>query len=166
MKLKIELFNSPILRKKAVEVKEVDSEIRRLVEDMARTMLAEKGAGLAAPQVGVAKKIVVIQPDPDDPGILALVNPKIIRKSRATDVKEEGCLSFPDIFIDIRRPVEVEVEAINIKGKKVRLKADGILARIIQHEVDHLDGILFFNRLKFSEKLKFKLKYPKIKLWL
>ena len=163
MILKIKKFNEKVLRKKAVSVKEINDEIKTLVSNMAETMIASNGIGLAAPQVGVSKQVIVIRAD-EDQTVLSLINPKIIKMSKEKVGAEEGCLSFPNIYIDINRSEEIEVEALNLKGKKVIFKAKGLLARVIQHEVDHINGVVFMNRLKFLDKLKFKLKHLSLKL--
>ena len=161
--LQIKKFNEPVLRKRCREVRKIDRKIKKLAVDMVQTMKENQGVGLAAPQVGVLKRVIVIQGDFEGRQILSLINPKIIKKSKDEIVGEEGCLSFPGIFLKIKRAKEVEVEGLDIRGKKIKLKATGLFARAIQHEVDHLDGILFFNRLDFFRKLKFKLKYPSIR---
>ena len=95
--------------------------------------------------------------------IFEMINPKIIKKSKETEIGEEGCLSFPRVFLKIKRAKEIEVEGLDIKGRKINLKAKNFLARIFQHEIDHLDGILFFHRLGLFKKIKFRLKYPRIR---
>lgn len=157
--LEIRKFNDKILRKKAEEVGEIDEGIKRLVFDMMETMRSNNGIGLAAPQVGVSKKVIVLQSDLSGRQFLSLINPRIIKKSREKDILQEGCLSFPDIFLDIKRAKEIEAEGLDEKGNNIKFKADGPLARTIQHEVDHLSGILFFNRLGFWERIKFKIKH-------
>ncbi len=162
--LEIKKFNEPVLREKCKRVKKVDKKIKKLVVDMAQTMKKNRGIGLAAPQVGVLKRAITVQTDLKGQRILVLVNPKILKKSRETETNEEGCLSFPDIFLKIKRAKEIEIEGLDINGEKIEIKAQGLLARVFQHEVDHLDGILFFNRLSFIKKIGFKLKHPKLKL--
>lgn len=157
--LEIRKFKAPILRKRAEEVEEITPEIQELVFGMAEVMRENKGIGLAAPQVGALKKIIVVQTDLRSSKIVALVNPKIIRKSREKEKGEEGCLSFPNLFLEIKRAKEIEVEALNLNEKPIRIKASGFLARALQHEIDHLDGILFFNRLGFFQRIKFWFKY-------
>ncbi len=161
--LEIKKFNDPVLREKCKKVGKVDKKIKKLVVDMVQTMKKRQGIGLSAPQVGLLKKIITIA-DLENQRILVLVNPKILKKSRETEINEEGCLSFPDIFLKIKRAKEVEIEGLDINGEKIEIKAQGLLARVFQHEVDHLDGILFFNRLSFIKKIGFKLKRPKLKL--
>jgi len=156
--LEIKKFNDPVLRKKCEKVKEVDKKVIKLIVDMVQTMKEGQGIGLAAPQVGVSKRVIVVQTDLGGQRILALVNPKIIKKSQEKEMDEEGCLSFPGIFLEIKRAKEVEIEGLDIKGKKIKLKAKGLLARVFQHEIDHLDGILFIDRISFWQKLKIRKK--------
>ena len=155
--LEIKKFNDAILRKKAGRVKKVDKEIRQLIVDLAQTMAKGRGIGLAAPQVGVLKRVIVVHGDFKGQRILGLANPKITKKSKEKEKDTEGCLSFPGTFLEIKRAKEVEVKGLDINGKRIRLKAKGLLARVLQHEIDHLDGILFFNRLGIIDKIKFKL---------
>lgn len=156
--LEIKKFNEPVLRKKCKRIRKIDKKIKKLAIDMVQTMKKGQGIGLAAPQVGVLKRVIVVQTDLGGQRILALVNPKIIKKSFETEVSEEGCLSFPGIFLEIKRAKEVEVEGLDIKGKKIKLEAKGLLARVFQHEIDHLDGILFIGKISFWQKLKIRKK--------
>lgn len=162
--LDIKKFNEPVLREKCQKIGRVDKKIKKLIIDMAQTMERDQGIGLAAPQVGVPKRVIVVKTSLRGRRILGLINPKILEKSPETEISEEGCLSFPNIFLKIKRAKQVEVEGLDINKKKIRIKARGVLARVFQHEIDHLDGILFFKRLSFIKKVRFKLKYPKIKL--
>lgn len=146
--LKIIKYPNDFLRCKTREVKieELnDPKIRRLILNMVRMMETEKGVGLAAPQVGSDLRVCTIAADGE---IFVLVNPKIKSFSRKKDVFEEGCLSFPGKFFPVERPIKVKVQARDIKGKKVKIKADGLFARVLQHEIDHLDGILVIDRTK------------------
>jgi len=162
--LEIKKFNDPVLRKKCKEVRKIDKKTKKLVVDIVQTMKKNQGVGLAAPQIGVSKRAITVQTDLKDQRILVLVNPKILKKSKETEISEEGCLSFPDIFLKIKRAQKIEIEGLDINGEKIKIKAQGLLARVFQHEIDHLDGILFFNRLSFIKKIGFKLKYSSIKL--
>ncbi len=162
--LEIKKFNDSVLRKKCEKVRRVDKKIKKLVVDITQTMKQHQGVGLAAPQVGVLKRAITVQTDLGGQRILVLVNPKILKKSKEAETGEEGCLSFPDIFLKIKRAKEVEIEGLDINGKKIKIKAQGLLARVFQHEIDHLDGILFFNRLGFIKKIGFKLRHLSIKL--
>ena len=138
-------YGDEILRKKAREVELIDDKIRELIEDMLETMHKYNGVGLAAPQVGILKRIVVIDLyDGNEP--LRLINPKIL-KTKGTQEVEEGCLSFPNQYAKMIRPEEVTAEALNEKGEKIKIKAKGLLAQAISHELDHLDGILFIDNM-------------------
>lgn len=138
-------YGDEILRKKAREVELIDDKIRELIEDMLETMHKYNGVGLAAPQVGVLKRIVVIDLyDGNEP--LRLINPKIL-KTKGTQEVEEGCLSFPNQYAKMIRPEEVTAEALNEKGEKIKIKAKGLLAQAICHELEHLDGILFIDNM-------------------
>ncbi len=154
--LEIKKYNDSVLREKCQEVKEVDDEIRKIIDDMKETMKENKGVGLAAPQVGIKKRIIVLDLDFIKQGEFELVNPKIIQKSRETEIEEEGCLSFPNVFLKIRRSKNIVAEAQDRNGGKIRIEASGFLARVLQHEIDHLDGILFFDRLPILKRIKFK----------
>ena len=151
---KIVIEPDPILRKKSEPLEKVDDEIRELLDDMLETMYAAPGIGLAAVQVGILKRIIVIDISKDkekkDP--LFLVNPEIIQKSKKTSVYEEGCLSLPGQFAEIERPAECILKYIDFNGKKKELNAKGLLATCIQHEVDHLNGILFIDYLSKLKK--------------
>ena len=143
---------SPRLRQKSEPVTSIDASIRKLASDMHETMAEEHGVGLAAPQVGILKRMVVIHV-PENYGeegepeqSLTLINPEII-KAGGREMDYEGCLSFPDLIGEVPRYQWVNVKAQDEDGKSRRFKARGILARIIQHEIDHLDGILFFDRM-------------------
>ena len=144
MILPITKLGEDILRQKAQPVAEVTDEIRTLIEDMYETMDAADGVGLAGPQVGKNMRLFVLMAD--DNVRRAFINPQIIKTSEELGDYDEGCLSLPKIYETIRRPVKVTVQALNEKGKPFTLEADGLLARIIQHEYDHLDGILFIDR--------------------
>ena len=138
-------YGDEILRKKAREVEVVDDKIRELIEDMIETMHKYNGVGLAAPQVGILKRVVVIDLY-DDNGPLRLVNPVIIKQKGKQEV-EEGCLSFPNQYAKMIRPEEVVAEALNEKGEKIKIKAKGLLAQAICHELEHLEGILFIDNM-------------------
>ncbi|MBI4499784.1 MAG: peptide deformylase [Gemmatimonadetes bacterium] len=142
----IHLLGSSPLRERAQEVgKVVDDEVRQLVRDLFDTMHAAKGVGLAANQIGVTRRVAVVQAgEQSEP--LVLIDPVIVeRQDEATD--EEGCLSIPDIYAEVTRPARVVVETTTLEGARVRVEAGELKARAIQHEIDHLDGILFLDRL-------------------
>ena len=144
----------PILRKKSQKLENVDNELRALMDDMLETMYAAPGIGLAAVQIGILKQIIVIDVSKknEKKNPIFLVNPKITFKSKKTSIYEEGCLSLPGYFAEIERPAECYVDYINYDGKKKNLKAEGILATCIQHEIDHLNGILFIDYLSKLKK--------------
>jgi len=144
--LKICKYPEPVLKKRALEVKKVSEADKRLIEDMIETMKASGGVGLAANQVGVSKRIFVFNPSEEDWRADAIINPVII-KCRGSEKKDEGCLSLPGITAEVRRYKYVLVEGLDIAGRHVRFEAKALLARIIQHELDHLDGKLFIDRL-------------------
>ena len=134
-----------ILRKKSREVEQVDDRIRDLLDDMVDTMHKYNGVGLSAVQVGILKRLVVIDLY-DDIGPIKLVNP-VILKTKGEQEVEEGCLSFPNKYAKMIRPAEVVAEALDENGKKIKIKAKGLLAQAICHELDHLDGVLFIDKM-------------------
>jgi peptide deformylase len=146
--LTLHLLGSPVLRQRSAEVEAVDDEVRRLVDDMFETMDAARGVGLAANQVGVARRVAVIDAEGQR---FVMVNPVIVESSDRTTA-EEGCLSIPEIYGDVTRPERVVLEAIDRDGKPFRLEAGGLAARAIQHELDHLDGILFLDHLSLMKR--------------
>jgi peptide deformylase len=128
-------------------VARVDDEVRQLVEDLFETMRAAKGVGLAANQVGVARRVAVVDVGDQGPPPLVLINPTIVGHSAETDTAEEGCLSIPEIYGDVERPLSVTLEALDLDGRPYRLDVSGYKARAVQHEIDHLDGVLFLDHL-------------------
>ena len=134
-----------ILRKKSRKVEVIDEKIKTLVDDMLETMYKYNGVGLAAPQVGILKRVVVIDLY-DNNGPIVLINPEIVKEKGEQEV-EEGCLSFPNQFAKIVRPAEVTVKYQDIDGNEIKLKAKELLAQAISHEVDHLEGILFVDKI-------------------
>ena len=141
----VRLEDDEILRKKTRKVENIDDKIRELVDDMIETMHSQDGVGLAAPQVGVLKRVVVIDLY-DDKGPYVLINPEIIKEKGEQEV-DEGCLSFPNKFAKVGRPAEVTVKALDRDGKEYKLKGKGLLAQAISHELDHLEGILFVDKM-------------------
>ena len=144
----------PLLRKKSEELEKVDGSVRNLMDDMLETMYAAPGIGLAAVQVGILKRLVVIDISKGDEkkNPIFLINPVVTHKSKNTSTFEEGCLSLPGHFAEIERPAECHVDYIDYNGKKKKLEAKGILATCIQHEIDHLNGILFIDYLSKLKK--------------
>ena len=163
--MKIYKYGSDILRVKAEKVERVTNEIRQLVNAMIETMYQSRGVGLAAPQVGKSLRIIVI--DPQDKKIsgdfpLVLINPKIIETSGKIVEYEEGCLSIPKVYWNVKRPQKVKIEALDINGKKFIIEDDGVLGRIILHELDHLEGVLFVDHLNTLAKLSISRKLKEI----
>ncbi len=145
--LEIRLYPDPVLRVKCSEVETFDAGLETLVRNMAETMYAAPGVGLAAPQVGIESRVAVVDASPDEePDLHVLVNPRILA-TEGRDVDTEGCLSMPGITEKVRRPAWVRVEARDVAGNLRTIEADGLLARAIQHEIDHLDGVLFTDHL-------------------
>ena len=152
-KRKILIEPDPLLRKKCEPLEKVDDDLRKLMNEMLATMYDAPGIGLAAIQVGVLKRVVVIDLSKDEKkNPLFLINPEIVHKSKNTSIYEEGCLSLPGQFAEIERPAECVLQYVDYNGKKKELKAKGLLATCIQHEVDHLDGILFIDYLSKLKK--------------
>ena len=153
-KKKIVIEPDPILRKKSQSFEKVDKEVQRLMDDMLETMYSAPGIGLAAVQVGILKRAIVIDISKEDEEKkpIFLINPEIIYKSEKTSVYEEGCLSLPGHFAEIERPTECHIRYIDYFGKTKELKADGLLSTCLQHEVDHLNGGLFVDYLSKLKK--------------
>tara|TARA_A100001011_G_C14194583_1_gene792888 strand:+ start:532 stop:1053 length:522 start_codon:yes stop_codon:yes gene_type:complete len=154
MTKRILLEPDPILRKKCQPIENVDDELRKLMKDMLETMYKAPGIGLAAIQVGILKRVVVVDISKDDQEKhpLFFVNPEITYRSKETSIYEEGCLSLPGQFAEIERPAECHLKYIDFNGKEKELKADGLLSTCIQHEVDHLNGVLFIDYLSKLKK--------------
>ena len=161
-KRKIIIEPDPILRKKSASLEKVDDDLRKLMDDMLETMYSAPGIGLAAVQIGVLKRLIVIDISRNDEKKkpLFLVNPEITFKSNRTSTYEEGCLSLPGHFAEIERPAECHLNFIDYNGKKQNLKTGGLLATCIQHEIDHLNGVLFIDYLS---KLKRDMIIKKLK---
>lgn len=148
--LQIHYLGDRVLRQDAKRVARVDEQTRTLIKEMLQTMYSSNGIGLAAPQVAVNKRLIVIDTEPDNPAnpALVLINPVIKRFSRDLCIAEEGCLSIPNVFLEVTRPRAIDVAFKDEYGKPKKLKASGLLARVIQHEMDHLQGILFVDRVE------------------
>ena len=146
------LFPSPVLRKRAQEVTEFGSELEEVVRAMFRRMYASEGVGLAAPQVGLRKRILVANHSGEEGDELVLVNPKVLERSGAPTTFEEGCLSFPGIFAEVERPDGCKVRAQDLAGQEFEAEYDGFLSRVVQHEYDHLEGVLLVDRMSPADK--------------
>jgi peptide deformylase len=153
-KRKIVIEPDPILRQKSENLEKVDDELRKLMDDMLETMYAAPGIGLAAVQIGILKRLIVIDisKEKEKKNPLFLINPEIISKSKNTSIYEEGCLSLPGHFAEIERPAECQIKYIGYDGKKKEIKANGLLSTCIQHEIDHLNGKLFIDYLSKLKK--------------
>ena len=157
--LDIRVLGDPVLRKATTPVEEVTDEIRALISDMFDTMYAAEGIGLAAPQVGRTERVAVMDVEGQK---LALINPEIIEREGAAR-GEEGCLSIPDVFGDVTRATRVIVRALNEKGEQVEAEGTELLARCMQHEIDHLDGKLFIDYLSMLKRRSAMAKWDKLK---
>ena len=156
--LRIRKYGDPVLRRRALPIEDVTPEVRRIIADMTDTMYDEVGIGLAAPQVGVSLRLVVVG-DEEGRGVQALVNP-VIAEQGGQVTAEEGCLSIPGVFAPVTRAAWVRVEAHDADGEPLALTARGLRARVLQHEMDHLDGVLFIDRLDpvTRDRIKRKIK--------
>lgn len=159
----IRILGDPVLRKKADPVAEIDDEVRRLIKDMFETMYEADGVGLAAPQVGASQRVIVVDPREQDVKPLGLVNPVILESGNDSDRGEEGCLSIPGLKDIVERSASIVLEALDVEGKPVRVEAEGLLARVLQHEVDHLDGILFIDRVSPLKRKMLLKRWQKVK---
>lgn len=158
--LKLHLLGSPVLRERCEEVQDINDDIRKLVDEMYQTMHAAKGVGLAANQVGLTHRIAVVHVADEEP--ITLINPEIVeREGKVRD--EEGCLSIPEIFADVDRSQRVVVETTTLEGTRERHDVTDYLARAVQHEIDHLDGILFLDRLSPLKRKMLLKKWKKLR---
>ena len=150
--LPIKTLPEPVLRQKAKKVTSIDASIKKLVADMQQTLHADPGrVGLAAPQVGIPLRVIVVGiPDEED---IVLINPELVRR-KGERMIDEGCLSVPGYFGEIKRAESVTVKGRNQNGKEIRIKADGLLAQALEHEIDHLEGMLYVDRLESPDKLR------------
>jgi peptide deformylase len=151
--------DNSILRQKSKKVKRFGQALQNLIDDMVETMHAVNGLGLAAPQIGVSQQVIVIQlpedeEDPQSGKLYVMCNPEIVRTVGEEEESEEGCLSVPGFVGDVRRAAVVTVKGLDRHGKKIRIKAEGLLARAFQHEVDHINGVLYIDRVDSPEKIR------------
>lgn len=147
--LELHYLGDRVLRQPAKRISKVDDEVRQLAKQMLQTMYSEDGIGLAAPQVGIHKQLLVVDCELENPTTppLIMINPEIKQQSRDVCVIQEGCLSIPGVFMDVTRPEVIEVAYKDENGRPQRMTAKGLLARVIQHEMDHLNGVLFVDRV-------------------
>ncbi|HEY8475447.1 MAG TPA: peptide deformylase [Chloroflexota bacterium] len=144
------LADNPILRQKSKKVKRIDASIQQLIDDLIDTMRAAPGVGLAAPQIGVLQRVIVVEVDEK---LTVLINPELVSASGEWE-PEEGCLSLPGYYANVKRAWAVTVRGKDRKGKDVKIKAEGLFAQALQHEIDHLNGILFIDRLESLDQLR------------
>lgn len=154
----IRKIGDPVLRRKAKKVEKVTRDVQKLVDDMVETMHAAHGLGLAAPQIGILQRVAVVEIEASDsvPGsgmIYALINPEIVKVSEAKWVNQEGCLSIPGWRGDVERPVSITIKALDRSGNRIKLEVEGWVARAFQHEVDHLDGVMFIDKLVTPDRM-------------
>jgi peptide deformylase len=159
MALRIRKYPDPILRRRAQEIEAIDDEVKRLADAMVETMILAKGYGLAAPQVGILKRLITIDVEDD---FYALINPEIIHKSEDSAIWVEGCLSIPGVEAEFMRPARVTVRALDQDGNELLLDRDELIARVLQHEIDHLNGMLFIDHLSQTKRLMLLKEYERL----
>jgi peptide deformylase len=157
--MEIITLGNDVLRQKALPIQDIDAQVKALAQEMIETMHRGRGIGLAGPQVGLLQRIFVVQIDGDSPRVF--INPTIIGTSPEISQYEEGCLSIPGLYADVTRPEKVTVQAWNERGRPFTLDAEGLLARVIQHEYDHLEGVLFIDRLSEPKRNRLLTLYDK-----
>lgn len=147
--LSLHYLGDRVLRQPAKRISKVDDDVRKLARQMLQTMYSEDGIGLAAPQVGINKQLIVVDTNLDDPSTppLILINPTITSTSQDLCVVQEGCLSIPNVYLDVTRPKVIEVSYKDELGRPQKMTAKGLVARVIQHEIDHLNGVMFVDRV-------------------
>jgi len=157
--MEIITLGNDVLRQKALPIQDIDGKIKDLAQDMIETMHRGRGIGLAGPQVGLLQRIFVVHIDGESPRVF--INPTIIGTSPEISQYEEGCLSIPGLYADVTRPEKITVQAWNERGRPFTLDAEGLLARVIQHEYDHLEGVLFIDRLSEPKRNRLLAIYDK-----
>uniref|UniRef100_A0A7C3E2D2 Peptide deformylase n=1 Tax=Gracilinema caldarium TaxID=215591 RepID=A0A7C3E2D2_9SPIR len=157
--MEIITLGNDVLRQKALPIQDIDGQVKALAQDMIETMYRGRGIGLAGPQVGLLQRIFVVQVDGESPRVF--INPTIIGTSPEISQYEEGCLSIPGLYAELTRPEKVTVQAWNERGRPFTLDAEGLLARVIQHEYDHLEGVLFIDRLSEPKRKRLLTIYDK-----
>jgi peptide deformylase len=155
----------PILRKRAKPIERVDSDLRRLMDDMLLTMYDAPGIGLAAPQIGILRRLIVMDPAKDEAPKtpMIMVNPEVLARSEEMRVHDEGCLSIPDFTAEIERPAKTRVSFLDRAGKKQEIELEGIWSTLVQHEIDHLNGVLFIDYLSRLKRDRIVKKFTKAK---
>lgn len=158
------IMGDPILRTAAAEVDAFDPDLKTLVRDMFETMYHAEGIGLAAPQIGISQRVIVVdlRSEEQPEARLALINPKVVWASKESEKAPEGCLSIPGLEEVIKRSSAIRVEAVDIDGGSIELETEGLFARVLQHEIDHIDGILFVDRVSALKRRILMKKWKKI----
>ena len=146
-------MDNPVLHQKAKKVRKIDDSVQKLIDNMIETMHDISGVGLAAPQVGVPLQLVVIQL-PDEEEVITLINPEVVKISEETEMMMEGCLSLPGYNADVKRATSITVKGRDRQGKLIRIKGEGLLAQVLQHETDHINGIVYVDHLESMDKLR------------
>lgn len=159
----IRIMGDPVLRQKAEPLEGIDADTRQLIQDMFDTMYQSDGVGLAAPQVGVSQRVIVVDPREQEVKPFGLINPVILEFGPDVERGEEGCLSIPGLKDIVERPSSIVMEGLDADGHTLRLEAEGLLARVLQHEVDHLDGILFIDRVSPLKRKMLLKRWQKVK---
>jgi peptide deformylase len=166
MELRLRYYGDPILRRRMPDVEAFDDSLREEAEAMIEAMVRESGVGLAAPQVGLEKRLLValqmVDPDDNDAEPIVMVNPEVLSRSKESWVFEEGCLSIPGIRGDVGRPEQIEVRYRDLDGTEHVIAAEGMYARVLQHEIDHIDGRLFIDYLSLAQKALLKPRLKKL----
>ena len=152
-------YPNPVLREKAQPVESIDDDLRALIDDMAEVMYDDDGIGLAANQVGDLRRVIVIDAGE---GFAAFINPEIVSRAGEAEGMEEGCLSLPGIRVHVKRPTEVKMKAMNLEGEPVEVEAEGMLARVLQHETDHLNGVMIIDHASPLQRSLFKNKLRRL----
>jgi len=152
--IEIKIYGNDILRKIAEEVTEFGEPLREIADEMYKIMVQSKGIGIAAPQIGISKRFIIVEVDRDRKGNskIEVVNPKIIFQSSDTNILEEGCLSVPGIYADVKRPNSIIMQGYSVEGEPFEISASGIIARVLLHEYDHLEGTLFIDKIEEKDK--------------
>jgi len=158
--MQVTTYGDPVLRRKAEPVNIIDDDIRDICRTMVEVMIRENGVGLAAPQIGVSKRIFVMDVDDE---FHVFINPELVERSDETEEMREGCLSVPGVDAPVPRSVRAVVEGLNLEGEQVRLEGEGLIARAIQHEMDHLDGHLFLDQLSTARRQSLVKEYQRAK---
>lgn len=162
MVLELRIYGDSILKRSSLPVTKIDKEIKSLAANMAETMYLNKGVGLAAPQIGVSKRIIIIDISKEYNSLITLINPEVIYKE-GEEVAEEGCLSLPGISAEVVRPSKVVIKGLDLKGKVVEVVGEGLASRAFLHEIDHLNGILFIDRINKEKRRELRKELKELK---